>query len=226
MSFASKRALAFAVLCLSCACAFGQDAGWAATADTVQAPEATTATASCCNLADGTPISLEIMDVINTMTIKRGDRFRIRLHAPVAVDGNVLIAAGAEGIGEVVHAEPGRASGKAAELILAARTLDARERQIKLRGMKYSQSGSNRTGMVAGVSLGIGVFAAFIHGGNIEIPTGTVVEAKIGETVHLPPLAPTIAAPPEQAGTQGSTGMDYDVQHSETTPAPPMPGVP
>ena len=149
----------------------------------------------CCTLVDGSQVELEIADVLNTMTLKRGDHFRIRLHAPVKVAAGVLLPAGVEGVGEVVHVEPGRASGKAAELILAARYLDYQGRQIKLRGMKLSASGANRSGMVAGVSIAISVFAAFIHGGNIEIPTGTVVNAKVGETLQLPLLStPTPSA--------------------------------
>jgi hypothetical protein len=188
-------------------------------------PDARSSTnTACCLLQDGTPIELEIVDIINTMQIKRGDRFRIRLHAPVTVADKVLIPAGVEGVGEVVHAEPGRASGKAAELILAARTLDFQGRQIKLRGMKFSQSGSNRTGMVAGVSIGIGVFAAFIHGGNIEIPANTVVSAKIGETLQLPALATTLPSS-DDTGTPANTGTGTEpALNSEATPDSPSSG--
>ena len=164
---------------------------------------------ACCTLVDGSPVELQIADALNTMTLKRGDRFRIRLHAPMKVAAGVLLPAGVEGVGEVVHVEPGRASGKAAELILAARHLDYNGRQIKLRGMKLSASGANRSGMVAGVSIAIGVFAAFIHGGNIEIPADTVVSAKIGETLRLPLLsAPT----PSTDGTEDpqATGTDME----------------
>jgi hypothetical protein len=173
---------------------------------------------ACCTLVDGSPVELQIADALNTMTLKRGDRFRIRLHAPVKVAAGVLLPAGVEGIGEVVHVEPGRASGKAAELILAARHLDYNGRQIKLRGMKLSASGANRSGMVAGVSIAIGVFAAFIHGGNIEIPADTVVSAKIGETLRLPLLsAPT----PSTDGTEDPQATGTDMEKPSSNEDPP-----
>jgi hypothetical protein len=173
-------------------------------------PPAIAAPVDCCTLLDGSPVELEIADVLNTMTLKRGDRFRIRLHAPVSVAEGIVLPAGVEGVGEVVHVEPGRASGKAAELILAARYLDHLGKQVKLRGMKLSTSGSNRTGMVAGVSIAISVFAAFIHGGNIEIPAGTVVSAKIGETLQLP----LISTPTSSMGGTGDDTGHPDVSRT------------
>jgi hypothetical protein len=184
------------------------------------APPAIAAAKQCCTLIDGSPVELEIADVLNTMTLKRGDRFRIRLHAPVSASEGIVLPAGVEGVGEVVHVEPGRASGKAAELILAARYLDYQSKQIKLRGMKLSASGSNRSGMVAGVSIAIGVFAAFIHGGNIEIPADTVVNAKIGETLQLP-LISTPLTSTENTGNTLATGMDKEKpSDNQDSPSP------
>lgn len=229
------EASALLLLCLACTvpAALAQQAAppatmpSAASAET-QAPSAPVesmvpAAASptgCCTLTDGSPVELEIADVLNTMTLKRGDRFRIRVHAPVSVAEGIVLPAGVEGMGEVVHVEPGRASGKAAELILAARYLDYRGQQVKLRGMKLSTSGSNRTGMVAGVSVAIGVFAAFIHGGNIEIPADTVVTAKIGETLQLP-LIPTPTASIDGTGhpQASATGTEQPTEH-QTPPSP------
>ncbi len=172
----------------------------------------------CCTLLDGSPVELEIADVLNTMTLKRGDRFRIRLHAPVSAAEGTVLPAGVEGVGDVVHVEPGRASGKAAELILAARYLDYQGKRIKLRGMKLSASGSNRSGMVAGVSIAIGVFAAFIHGGNIEIPADTIVSAKIGETLQLPLISTALM---DDTGHPRATEMNKDEPiQNEDAPSP------
>jgi hypothetical protein len=235
MSYKYRYAAASALLHLYFACctqsAFAQQPTPTATQQTETSSQTQAAPASlesvpvpvagltgCCTLVDGSPVELEIADVLNTMTLKRGDRFRIRLHAPVNAAEGTVLPAGVEGVGEVVHVEPGRASGKAAELILAARYLDYQGKHIKLRGMKLSASGSNRSGMVAGVSVAIGVFAAFIHGGNIEIPANTVVSAKIGETIQLPLIS--MSAPlTDNSGALQTTGMAME-KPSNSAPSP------
>ena len=229
------EASALLLLCLACTvpAALAQQAAPPATMPSAASAETQVSTApvesmapvaaspaGCCTLTDGSPVELEIGDALNTMTLKRGDRFRIRLHAPVSVAEGIVLPAGVEGVGEVVHVEPGRASGKAAELILAARYLDYRGTQVKLRGMKLSTSGSNRTGMVAGVSIAIGVFAAFIHGGNIEIPADTLVTAKIGETLQLPLIA--AAAPStDETGHPQVTEAGTETPNQNQTPHSP-----
>ncbi|MET0587174.1 MAG: hypothetical protein ABWZ75_01520 [Novosphingobium sp.] len=68
-----------------------------------------------------TPVSIQILAALGSKVSKSGDTFPIRLAAPVIVDGTVAIPAGAEGMGEVVHAKKGGGIGAAGELVLAAR---------------------------------------------------------------------------------------------------------
>lgn len=158
--------------------------------------------ASCCVLADGTPLVIEILDPISSARIKRGDMFRLRLKEPVTVDGVTVLSAGTEGVGEVVHAEPSRGGGKPGELILAARRLQVGDRSLRLRGFKLGGAGRDTSGVALGVALGIGPFAHFIHGKEIEIPALTAATAKLAEpfpldpqAVALDPIAPDPTAP-------------------------------
>lgn len=153
-------------------------------------------------LPDGTPLVLEILDPIGSARARRGDAFRLRLKESVVAGGIVVLAAGIEGVGEIVHAEPSRGGGKPGELILAARRLQAGDRTIGLRGFKLGGSGRDTSAAALGASLGIGPFAHFIHGKEIEIPALTAGTAKLAEPFHGPPLsgpAPAAADAPADA---------------------------
>ena len=157
--------------------------------------------ATCCVLPDGTPLVLEILDPISSARVKRGDMFRLRLKEPVTFDGVTVLTAGIEGVGEVVHAEPSRGGGKPGELILAARRLQVGDRTLRLRGFKLGGAGRDTSGVALGVALGIGPFAHFIHGKEIEIPALTAATAKLAESFPLdtPSSAPAPIAPAPSA---------------------------
>ncbi len=153
----------------------------------------------CCVLPDGTPLVLEILDPISSARVKRGDMFRLRLKEPVTFDGVTILPAGIEGVGEIVHAEPSRGGGKPGELILAARRLQVGDRTLRLRGFKLGGAGRDTSGVALGVALGIGPFAHFIHGKEIEIPALTAATAKLAESfpldMHVSVLDPLAADP-------------------------------
>lgn len=179
------------------------------------APSATT----CCVLPDGTPLAIEIVDPISSARTKRGDTFRLRLKDPVVVDGVTVLAAGIEGVGEVVHAEPSRGGGKPGELILAARRLQVGDRSLRLRGFKLGGAGRDTSGVAIGVALGIGPFAHFIHGKEIEIPALTAATAKLAEAFPLDPplpvpdpIAPDPTAPEIPSPDSASTTPPHDQQ--------------
>lgn len=135
-----------------------------------------------CNcMPAGTTVELEIDQLLNSATQKRGDRFGIRLHAPLIRDGVVLVPAGTAGSGEIIHADRSRGGGKPGELLIAARYLDFEGTRIPLRGLKFGGQGKDNTKVALGTAMAIGPFAHFIRGREIEIPAGTVVSAKLGQ---------------------------------------------
>lgn len=183
-----------------------QDAPAQATLPVAEASLEVAPASTCCELPEGTPLVLEILDPISSARAKRGDAFRLRVREAVSVDGAVVLAAGTEGVGEIVHAEPSRGGGKPGELILAARRLQVGDREVKLRGFKLGGAGNDTSGVALGASFGIGPFAHFIHGKEIEIPALTAGVAKLAEPLHAPPsdaagaavdpAAPQLMTPP------------------------------
>lgn len=143
------------------------------------------ANADCGCVPAGTAIELEIDQPLSSAIQKRGDKFAIKLHAPIARDGVVLIPAGTAGVGEIVHADHSRGGGKPGELLIAARYLDFEGAQVPLHALKFGGQGKDNTKVAIGTAIAIGVFAQFIHGREIEIPAGTVVNAKLAQDLAM-----------------------------------------
>lgn len=171
----------------------------------------------CCELAEGTPLVLEILDPISSASVKRGDAFRLRVRDAITVGGSVVIAAGTEGVGEIVHAEPSRGGGKPGELILAARRLQVGDREVKLRGFKLGGAGTDTSHVALGASFGIGPFAHFIHGKEIQIPALTSGMAKLAEPLRSPPLP---EATPPALGASATPGDDTMPEPAPAAAAP------
>lgn len=158
--------------------------------DVAATAPADTATAhgapSCCVLADGTLVQIEVVETLNTKTVQRGQRFPLRLVEPVYAGDTLVLPAGTEGEGEVVHAERARMAGKAGELILAARFLRTPSGNLPLRGMKLGGAGESH----ADAAFWVPLVGFVINGGQVEVPAGTRAQAKLAGPATLPPARP------------------------------------
>jgi hypothetical protein len=127
-----------------------------------------------------TIVDLEILAPLNSKTSKMGEMFAIRLAEPIVIDGKTIVAAGALGQGEIIHAAKARAAGKAGEMILAARYIEHDGQKIMLRSFKYGASTgkSNRGEAFAAGAIIAAPLTLLIAGGNVDIPMGTRAHAK------------------------------------------------
>lgn len=135
----------------------------------------------------GTQVTFEIESPLGSKLSKTGDTFPIRLWQPLIIEGVEVLPKGTPGKGEVIHAARARAAGKAGELILAARSLDAGAQQIRLRSFEMaaqSQVGESNSGKAMAVSLLAAPLALFVVGGEVNIPAGTVANAKVAEDIN------------------------------------------
>jgi hypothetical protein len=142
-----------------------------------------------------------------TMTSKssqRGDRFPLRLADPVRIDGHLVIPAGTPAMGEVVHADRARAGGQAGELVLAARYLEWDGRQLPLKSFRAGV-GKDRTKSAMGVAIVASVAGFLVRGGQMEMPAGSLITARLREAAELPavPEAATPATPNTNDATTG-----------------------
>lgn len=136
----------------------------------------------------GTPVIIELVDAVSSKVNKRGDKFRLKLITPVIVNGEVLIAAGTPGIGEVIDAGSSGMLGKPAKLLLAARYLSVNDKRTPLRTLRLGAVGKDNSTavMVASFVPYAGLLSVFIRGGEIEIPAGTLGQAKLAAPVYSP----------------------------------------
>jgi hypothetical protein len=150
-------------------------------------------------------VELEITEAISSKTRRRGERFGLRLRAPLLVDGAVALPAGTPGVGEIIHADHAHGGGKPGELLLAARYLEYAGVRIPLRGFRIGATGKDRSdaALTAGI-IALGPFAHFIHGGEVEVPVAAAAQARLSGDVALPPEpADPAAAPVAPAPTAG-----------------------
>lgn len=139
-----------------------------------------------------TPVTLELLAPLGSKLSKSGDNFPIRLAEPIVVDGQILIAAGALGVGEVVHAKKAGGSGAPGELVLAARHLDVCGRRLRLRSMHVAPTGRSKVNTVNTINVAsaaalppVGLVGFLIRGGQVDVPQGTIADAKTAEAFAL-----------------------------------------
>ena len=153
-----------------------------------QTPPTAPAPGKTVRLTAGTQLEVELVAPLSSATSHLGEKFALRLAMPISSDGVEIVAAGATGEGEVIDAAPAGMAGRAGKLILAARRLDLHDRPVRIRGMTLMAAGKSRVGLATVVLLTpyVGVTAALIQGGEVEIPAGTHYTVKLAEDVDLP----------------------------------------
>jgi hypothetical protein len=190
-------------------------------AQEMAAPAESSLANSCCSIADGTAVTIEILDSLSSALVKRGDKFRLRLAEPVLVDSKQVFE-GIEGVGEIVHAEKSRSGGKAGELLIAARYLDYAGTQVPLRGLKLGGRGKDSTKAAMATSFVIGPLALFVHGREIVIPAGTLAQAKVAQELQLPAQPDALPTAPA-TGASESPGLASGQNPAPVPPATSLP---
>jgi hypothetical protein len=153
------------------------------------------------------PLVVRIEEQLGSKLSSTGQFFNLSLAEPVIYENQILIPAGAPGKGQVVHAKKGGFSGSAGELILAARYVEYRGRQIKLRSMKFSETGKDNMGTAMAVGIAAGVLGFLVSGGNTIVEPGTTANAKFAaDTIFS--IDPQEIEPSES--TEGSSGSEVN----------------
>jgi hypothetical protein len=146
-----------------------------------------------------TPVRIEILETMNSKTSQIGARFPIRLASPIDIPGGGQVPAGIAGWGDVVHAAKLRWGGKPGELILAVRYLEFGSVRIPLRSLTYDNPLERRDN--TDLPFGIGIAAgAPAPAWEVNIPAGTIANAKTSAQVTLPAPAAPIGAPSVEQG--------------------------
>ena len=154
---------------------------------------------ACCVIPAGTPVELEVTQVVSTKIHVRGDRFTLRLVRPIVVDGVELLPADVPGVGEVVHASKAGMAGKAAELIVAARYLSYGDVKIPLRSFSIVTHSKSQSDEAMVAMMAVSVVGLLVKADETRVTSGARATAKVAAPTTIPPrdaTAPSPAAPP------------------------------
>ena len=160
-------AACIAVATLSAFAAFGQELP-APSADPSSSPSSD-APPVLRLLPANTEIHLRMLESVGSATHRRGDRFKLEVADVIALDGQVIIPAGTPAQGEVIHAAKAGMGGRAGELILVVRFLNAGDQWVSLRSFSAG-SGEDRYDLAEGLAVLGGIPSLFVSGKDFEIP--------------------------------------------------------
>ncbi len=153
---------------------------------------------------NGTPIVVEITDLVSSKTALRDDMFNLTLAEPIKLNDVIVIPAGTPGKGQVIDsARPGMA-GKSGKLVLSARYLEFEGKQIPIRGLKLNFGAKDNSSVAMATSMAVGIFGLAVTGGDIEVPAGTRANAKLGIDFAPASAAAPASVPPTTGGAEPS----------------------
>lgn len=133
----------------------------------------------------GTSVTLQVGQSVSSRTAKRGDLFEIELVNDIYIQALPVIPAGTRGMAQVVHASPKGFGGRAGELIVAARYLEASGRRLHLRKTKFSSAGSDNAGAAIAATIAAPVIGIFVTGTSVDLPAGGIIVAETAEPFEL-----------------------------------------
>lgn len=151
------------------------------------APQSAPANSAPEIIPKGTPIIVEITQLISTKTAVRDDFFELKLVSPIVFQDRIIIPAGTKGSGQVVDAGKPQMGGASGQLVIAARYLIHDGQRIPIRGLKLNAVGQDKSVSAVGLSS-VGTLAGpagafvglMVTGGDMEVPAGTLASAKLG----------------------------------------------
>jgi hypothetical protein len=139
-----------------------------------------------------TLVHLTMVDRVSSNEQKRGDRFRFSVTEDVKVQGRVVIPAGAEGVGEVVHAEKSSRH-EHGELLLGARFVRVGDREVRLRSF-FGGGGDSRVHDALAVNADFGSKTDRVRGRPKIMGVNGLAGASTAEAVELPVIARPVVA--------------------------------
>ncbi len=121
-----------------------------------------------------------VVKEVNSRTAKVGDRFKLRVNAPVSVDGVAIIPIGAPAWGEIISVGASGSAGGGGRLGARLLNVETRWGPLPLSGTRGTEGSSNTAGVVLGV-LGFGLLGLLNKGGNATLKAGDIFKGYIAE---------------------------------------------
>lgn len=159
----------------------------------------------------GTAVELMVLREVNSRSARAGDRFRLRVNAPVVLEGATVIPVGSSAWGEVISAKGTGAAGGRGQLSLRLLHVDTAWGPVELTGTRGAEGDANTSGVILGV-LGFGILGLLNKGGNATFKAGDIVRGEIAQgdvpmaaPFSVPTALPLPNSPSEQKAGEGAT---------------------
>jgi len=185
---------------------------------------------SCCALAAGTPVEVELVDRLSTKLQKRGDSFALRLAAPVIVDGMIVLPVGTPGVGKVIDSSGPGLGGKPGAMVLAAEYLRTRSGRVALNALHLAGRGHDNSTPSTLLEIGgivsapAGIVGIILPGGDVAFNAGTIAEAQVASPITLPALGRASRRQIAQAAAVNAhAAADVAAEDASAIPIPPPP---
>jgi hypothetical protein len=125
---------------------------------------------------------------VNSRSAKVGERFKLRVNAPLEIDGKVVIPIGARAWGEVVTVSGTSAAGGRGQLSAKLLYVETEWGNLALTGSTGTEGKGNTAGVVMGL-LSFGVLGLLNKGHNATLKAGALLKGYVAEG------EPAVAAP-------------------------------
>lgn len=139
-------------------------------------------------------LKIKLVTPLNTRTSRPGDVVAFQVADDIYIDGNLIVAKGAQGAGKVNKVDEAKNFGRDAQIQIGFDTVETIDGSIihTILGEKAKEqnkslaaaAGASVAGMMLLGPVGI-VGGAFVHGKDVEIPAGTEVFIQIKDQVNL-----------------------------------------
>jgi len=167
---------------------------------TVRSSQPATAPTRPAEIPAGTTLVVRMIDSVDSETARPGQTFRASLDEPVVIDGQTVIAAGADVLTRLVEVrDPGKLTG-GGHLTLDLDSITVGGRTIAVGTAEVTQAGRSRTGesaKVIGGTAALGAIIGAIAGGGRGAAIGAASGAGAGAAIQVLTSGPRVRIPSE-----------------------------
>ena len=128
----------------------------------------------------GQPVQLMVLREVNSRQVKPGDLFKLRVNAPVIIDGIVAVPIGAFAWGEVLAVSGTGVAGQRGRVSFRLLRLDTPTGPLALTGTTGTEGKANTAGVVIGI-LSFGIGGLLMKGGNAVLKAGDLITGYVDE---------------------------------------------
>lgn len=163
-------------------------------------------------IPSGTPLSIRLVDEIDSETAQPGQSFKATLDAPLSVDGDIVVPAGYDVQGHIIDVKSaGKFAGKS-ELALQLDRIAVGGKSYSIQTDEYRREGNSRgknTAEKVGAGAAIGAIIGGIAGGGKGAAIGAAAGGGVGGGVQAATKGQQIKLPSE-------TVLSFNLQSSLT----------